>query len=110
MKTPNNYTGSTTLDAISVLLDVRTPEEFNEMHAVGAINLSVQEIITQSVSAQEVLSSIPKNAHIRVHCASGGRSAVACSILSGLGFEQVEDVGGLKEAIILTSTENCYTK
>ncbi len=100
MTTPHDNTASTALDVISVLLDVRTPEEFNEMHATGAINLSVQEIMAQSASAQEVLSGIPKNARIRVYCASGGRSAVACSILSGLGFEQVENIGGLEEAII----------
>ena len=34
----------------------------------------------------------------KVHCASGGRSAVACQLLKQQGFTDVENLGGYDDA------------
>lgn len=89
-----------------IIIDVRTPEEYQEAHVKGAINLPLGDLQENSPLAQEILSKVRetnpedlgKNASIKVHCASGGRSAVACMILHKMGFENVENLGGYADA------------
>jgi rhodanese-related sulfurtransferase len=83
------------------ILDVRTPEEFEEMHIASALNLSLNDIYENTTYAQEVLGKIAtlgKDTPIKVHCASGGRSAVACQLLKQQGFTDVENLGGYDDA------------
>lgn len=108
------------------LLDVRTPDEYNDAHISGAINLPLNELQGNTPFAQEILKKIRNDASttfsanvnagantnpsadttndasldvpIKVHCASGGRSAVACAILHNLGFTDVENLGGFNDA------------
>ncbi len=95
----NNH-ASTTMP----LLDVRTPEEFEEMHIASALNLPLNDIYKNTAYAQEVLGKIArheglgKNTPIKVHCASGGRSAVACQLLKQQGFTDIENLGGYDDA------------
>lgn len=98
-----------------IILDVRTPEEFEEMHIASALNLPLNDIYENTAYAQEVLgkiaasdstqpdglsasASLGKNTPIKVHCASGGRSAVACQLLKQQGFTNVENLGGYTDA------------
>lgn len=93
-----------------IILDVRTPEEFKEMHIASALNLPLNDIYENTAHAQEVLgkiarlgspegpASLGKDAPIKVHCASGGRSAVACQLLKKQGFTDVENLGGYDDA------------
>jgi len=71
-----------------VLIDVRTPEEFNSGHIAGAINIPVQEL-------SERLSEVPDDKEIVVYCRSGNRSATASDILTNGGYEGVYDMGGI---------------
>jgi phage shock protein E len=83
------------------ILDVRTPEEFEEMHIASALNLPLDDIRENTAYAQEVLGKIAtlgKDTPIKVHCASGGRSAVACQLLKQQGFTDVENLGGYDDA------------
>lgn len=83
------------------ILDVRTPEEFEEMHIAGALNLPLNDIYENTTHAQQVLGEIAKlgkDTPIKVHCASGGRSAVACHLLTQQGFTNVENLGGFDNA------------
>jgi phage shock protein E len=86
------------------LLDVRTPEEFEEMHISSALNLPLNDIHENTAYAQEVLGKIArhdrlgKDTPIKVHCASGGRSAVARQLLTQQGFTNVQNLGGYDEA------------
>lgn len=83
------------------ILDVRTPEEFGEMHIASALNLPLNDIYENTAYAQEVLGKIAtlgKDTPIKVHCASGGRSAVACQLLTQQGFTDVENLGGYEDA------------
>ena len=84
-----------------IILDVRTPEEFEEMHIASALNLPLNDIYENTAHAQEVLGKIAtlgKNTPINVHCASGGRSSVACQLLKQQGFTDVENLGGYHDA------------
>lgn len=73
----------------AVLLDVRTAEEYQEGHIEGSRNIPLQSIeITESVITD-------KSTPIFVHCRSGVRSAQATNILKGMGYTNVEDIGGI---------------
>ena len=73
-----------------VLLDVRTNEEFKEMHIAGAVLIPDYEI---SSRAQSELPD--KDALILIYCRSGRRSADAARQLIGMGYTNVYDFGGI---------------
>lgn len=69
----------------ALLVDVRTPAEFDEGHVEGAVNIPVQELATR-------LSEVPRDKEVVVYCRSGGRSANATDILAEAGYT-VHDLG-----------------
>ena len=73
----------------SVLLDVRTHDEYRDYHIAGSLNLPLQEIHL----AENRLAD--KETVIYVHCLSGRRSAQAAAALKQLGYRNVVDIGGL---------------
>jgi len=73
-----------------ILLDVRTPTEFQNVRIDGAILIPYNEINSRAVAE---LSD--KNAIILVYCQSGRRSASAAADLAALGFTSVFDFGGI---------------
>lgn len=80
-----NYTNT---DADHILIDVRTPGEFDGGHIAGAVNIPVEEL-------DQRLSEVPTDKDIVVYCRSGNRSATASRILTSSGFEGVYDMGGI---------------
>lgn len=69
------------------IIDVRTPEEFEQGHYTGAVNIPVGELTTR-------LSEVgPADKPIIVYCRSGRRSAMAKQILLDHGFTDVTDAG-----------------
>lgn len=74
----------------SIVLDVRTKDEYDQGHIEGAVLLPVDEI---SSKAEEVLKD--KKAKILVYCRSGNRSATAAKTLIKMGYENVLDFGGI---------------
>ncbi|MBR57044.1 MAG: sulfurtransferase [Myxococcales bacterium] len=72
-----------------LLLDVRTPGEYNGGHLDGALNIPVGDLRGR---LQELG---PKERAIVVYCASGGRSARATKFLRANGFNEVHDLGSL---------------
>ena len=74
------------VDEGAVLLDVRTPEEFRQGHPEQARNIPVQEL------AQRMAELGPPGTKVVVYCASGGRSAMAASLLSRGGYPDVFDL------------------
>jgi rhodanese-related sulfurtransferase len=74
----------------SVLLDVRTPEEFQEGRIPHAINIDVTD-----GSFPKRVASLDKSKTYFVYCRSGGRSLQACSIMKGLGFTVINLTGGI---------------
>lgn len=73
----------------AVLLDVRTTKEYSEGHIDGSINIPLQNI--RNVS--DVIKD--KSTPLFVHCYSGSRSGQAVSYLSGVGYTNVKNIGGI---------------
>ncbi|WP_312832155.1 rhodanese-like domain-containing protein [Sedimentibacter saalensis] len=74
----------------SIVLDVRTKDEYDQGHIEGAVLLPLDEI---SSKAEEVLKD--KKVKILVYCRSGNRSATAAKALINMGYENVFDFGGI---------------
>lgn len=66
-----------------IIIDVRTKEEYNESHVIGAINIPYDELATSSLSKEKI---------IFVYCRSGTRSKIAYNTLTTLGYT-VYDLG-----------------
>jgi thioredoxin len=71
------------------LIDVRTPEEFQEGSIANAINIdwNGSDFVNQ-------LASLDKNAPVFIYCLSGGRSAEASQALLDNGFQEVYELKG----------------
>jgi rhodanese-related sulfurtransferase/thioredoxin-related protein len=67
-----------------VILDVRTPQEYDEGHIAGAININIL-----SEEFEERVKSMDKNGVYLVYCKSGGRSITAVKVMTDLGFEYI---------------------
>ncbi len=73
----------------ATLLDVRTPEEYQEGHIPNSKNVPLQTIETVSTLIKD------KETPIFVYCLSGGRSKQAATIIKKLGYQQVTNIGGI---------------
>ncbi|HHY39845.1 MAG TPA: FAD-dependent oxidoreductase [Syntrophaceticus sp.] len=71
----------------TLLLDVRTPAEYETGHLPGAVNIPVQEL-------RERLSELPKNKEIIIYCRVGFRGYLAYRILVQNGFKKVRNLSG----------------
>ncbi len=70
-----------------VILDVRTPNEFQTGHIKRAKNIS---------SIKEIQSKYPnKDTKFFVYCQSGSRSVKAAKKLVMKGYKEIYDIGGL---------------
>lgn len=65
-----------------VIMDVRTPEEFNEGHIAGATNIDFY-----SETFRDTLNGLDKNKTYLVYCRVGNRSGNTMKILSELQFK-----------------------
>lgn len=72
-----------------VLLDVRTPEEYNEGHIAGAINIDFHG---ENFKAE--LEKLDKTKTYDVYCRSGKRSAASAEIMGDMGFKKVINLSG----------------
>ena len=73
----------------SVLMDVRTAQEYSQGHIPGSINIPLDSI-------DEIGNMVSdKNVPLYVHCLSGARSGRAVSALKGMGYGNVKNIGGI---------------
>lgn len=72
------------------LLDVRTPEEWNEYHAPDTTLIPLNELASR-------VNELPKDQPIVVVCRSGNRSQAGRDILLQAGFNATSMSGGLNE-------------
>ena len=78
----------------TVLIDVRSHQEYEEGHLIGAILIPLYTI------KDEILKVEPnKKTNIIVYCTSGVRSKEAMEILEMLGYENVYSLKGGLNAI-----------
>ncbi|MCM5661672.1 rhodanese-like domain-containing protein [Galbibacter mesophilus] len=73
----------------SILIDVRTPEEFSSGHLKNAQNIDYK-----SEDFAEKVSKLTRDKKVYVYCKAGGRSAKASKILDSLGFKDLVDLRG----------------
>lgn len=66
----------------ALLIDVRSEKEYEIMHIINSINISVDEIAIK-------IQKYDKNQKIIVYCATGTRSKKAIQILNSLGYNNI---------------------
>ena len=71
----------------ALVLDVRTPKEWNTKHIGGSINIPLNHL-------EEHLRELPPDHRIIVHCAGGYRSSIAASILQKHSFANIAELTG----------------
>ncbi len=77
------------MDSNTVLIDVRTKEEYAEGHIPGSINIELDEI-------EKIVDIIKdKNSHIYLYCRSGHRSGIALNKVKELGYRDLTNIGGI---------------
>jgi len=76
-----------------VLLDVRTLEEYEDVHLRGAVLLPVQELSQKSL-ADIGLGEDAKDKEIIIYCRSGARSKTAYNVMESLGYTNIKSVAG----------------
>jgi NADPH-dependent 2,4-dienoyl-CoA reductase/sulfur reductase-like enzyme/rhodanese-related sulfurtransferase len=76
-----------TVPAGSILLDVRTPDEFVAGHLPDAVNIPLE-------SLRQRLIELPKDRDITTYCQIGQRGYVASRILLQRGFTRVANLAG----------------
>lgn len=72
-----------------LLIDVRTPEEYDEGHIPGSVNLPLGR--TDAIKA---VAPDPE-ARLYVYCRSGARSTQACALFQRMGYKNVTNIGGI---------------
>lgn len=75
--------------ANNLIVDIRTPQEFNQGYIQGAININFyqRDFLDQ-------ISKLDKSKPIFIYCRSGSRTASAAKRISNLGFVEVNDLKG----------------
>ena len=68
------------------LLDVRTPQEYQQARLAGAVLIPVYEI-------ERRIGEIPRNRPIVVYCAVGTRSNLVAGYLAEKGYREVYNMG-----------------
>ena len=74
----------------NVIIDVRTPQEFNDGFIRNSVNINIYD----SNDFIEKVQSFSMKDEIYLYCKSGGRSSAACQIMAQLGFENVYNLKG----------------
>lgn len=77
-----------------LIVDVRTPEEFQQGAVPEAVNIPMDDL------GMHVDSLGEKDREITVYCASGARSAYAARMLQQMGFSNVQNGGGLMDMMM----------
>jgi rhodanese-related sulfurtransferase len=72
-----------------VVLDVRTPAEFQSGHVTNAVNVDYK-----APDFEQQLTRLDKTKPYLVHCAVGGRSTKTLPLLQKLGFKNIHHLDG----------------
>ena len=72
-----------------ILIDVRSPEEFQAGHLANAHNI-IHDQIDKKISAL----TTDKNAEIHLYCRTGRRAGIALETLTKMGYTNVKNLGG----------------
>jgi hydroxyacylglutathione hydrolase len=75
------------LPAPPLVVDVRSPREWNTKHIDGSLNLPLNHL-------EERLQEIPRDRTVVVACAGGYRSSIAASLLQRQGLDRIVELAG----------------
>lgn len=91
---------SALLQSDSLLIDVRSAEEFAEGALPGAIRIGHEDI------AEQIASVAPdKDRPLVLYCRSGRRSALAQQSLEAMGYSQVINAGAYDDLLPLLNND-----
>jgi phage shock protein E len=86
---PSQFASSMKAHPKAILLDVRSPEEFEGGHLPGALNIDIR-----GYDFHEQIETLDPHTSYFVYCRSGARSMSACKFMAGKGFEDVNNLQG----------------
>lgn len=72
------------------IIDVRTPDEFNQGYIDGARLINIQK----SGEFMKEIEQLPKEKDYYVYCRSGARSEMACQLMNKAGIENTYNLEG----------------
>ena len=87
-----NHTQDTLRHKLSegaLLVDVRTVPEYNDEHHPAAVNIPAED------TAHRLAEYGDRSRPVILYCVSGARSAGAADILTGAGYTDVINAGGI---------------
>ena len=73
----------------AVLLDVRTPQEYQGGYIPGSVNIPLQTL------GRENTLPANKDTPLFVYCHSGARSGQAVRLLARMGYAHAKNIGGI---------------
>jgi rhodanese-related sulfurtransferase len=88
------------LSSDTILIDVRTPEEYAGGYLDGSTMLDLS-----GGQFAETLPTLDPEAEYAVYCRSGSRSGQAAAMMEEAGFENVIDLGSMENAAKVTQIE-----
>ncbi len=91
---------SVSVSAETIIIDVRTPQEFAAGHLEGAINLDFNGGVLE-----QQLSTLNPDADYLVYCKSGNRASQAEALMRAAGVSLVRNIGSLETAREATGLE-----
>lgn len=86
---PKEFAASFEAHPNAILLDVRTPEEFESGHLPGALNIDIR-----AYDFHEQIEDLDHNRAYFIYCRSGARSATAAKYMESKGFTEVANLLG----------------
>ena len=87
--TPDEFASAFKTNSDAILLDVRTPEEYNEGHLPGALNIDIM-----GYEFHEKVGELDAGKTYFVYCKAGGRSGNAMRYMNANGFDKVYNLKG----------------
>ncbi|MCF8540929.1 MAG: rhodanese-like domain-containing protein [Aurantimicrobium sp.] len=79
--------------ADTIVIDVRTPEEFDTGHLAGALNIN-----WQGAEFMQAVDVLDKSANYVIYCRSGNRAGQAIDMMTSMGFTNLTNLGSVEEA------------
>lgn len=80
---------------MTLLIDVRTREEYAAGHIEGAVNITGDDLIEGNLGA---LMNLEQDSPIQLYCQSGGRAEAVKAQLQVIGYSNVTNLGGIVDA------------
>ena len=77
-------------DNNAIVIDVRTPEEFEDGYIVNAINID----IFKGQGFIYLIEKLDQSKNYYVYCKAGSRSEQACKVMNQLGIENTYNLMG----------------